>query len=203
MNKIALLALGASLAAVMNAAAIPLRNTVDEGQLMAARRALDAEEQKKLQKDNKHVKSTEKYCKSMVQFRLGQDYHIKITDRRVPTPADTDQTKYSVAGNADGPDNLSFHCIVSVKDGIINLEHLNLYKVVRDTPKDPAAKPEPPKAAPDAPANPPPGKDAPGAKKPPVNAMPPAPATSGSPQKPQKKKPPKPSGKNNHGISGK
>ena len=176
MNKIALLALGASLA---------------------------AEEQKKLQKDNKHVKSTEKYCKSMVQFRLGQDYHIKITDRRVPTPADTDQTKYSVAGNADGPDNLSFHCIVSVKDGIINLEHLNLYKVVRDTPKDPAAKPEPPKAAPDAPANPPPGKDAPGAKKPPVNAISPAPEKSGISQKPQKKKPPKPSGKNNHGISGK
>ena len=210
MNRTAILVLGAALTASINAAALPLRNTVDEGQLMAARRALDAEEQKKLQKDNRHVRDTEKYCTTMVKFRLGQDYHVSITDRRVPAPTDEDQTKYSVAGNADGPDNLSFLCIVSVKNGIISLEHLNLYRVTRDTP----ASSEKPKPAPlenkPAPQSPPAGKEPPkpanlsnlpknpgSANKPPVNAVTPPPAKTGISQK----KPAAPSGKKGNGIS--
>ncbi|WP_019001372.1 hypothetical protein [Succinimonas amylolytica] len=206
MNRIAILALSTSLIASINATALPLRNTVDEGQLMAARRALDAEEQKKLQKENKHVRDTEKYCTTMVKFRLGQNYHISVTDRRVPTPAEEDQTKYSVAGNADGPDNLSFLCIVSVKSGIISLEHLNLYRVVRDTPEtsknaDPAAKDQK-----TAPKTPPAGKEPPkpdipkkpGAeKKPPVNAVTPPPGKNGISQK----KPAASSSKKDSGIS--
>ncbi len=126
--SLVLIALGIS--NVVNA--IPLRKQVDTASLEAARTAIDKEAQAKQLPKDKNIKNVEKYCLMILKVRLGQGYsNITIADRRVPLPEENDQTKYSVAGNAEGNPPLSYLCNVNVSQGIIQLKELQLFHVIK------------------------------------------------------------------------
>ncbi len=113
-----------------NAYAIPY---LDNNSIKRAAISIDKEKQAEAYKANPKAKNVDKFCEMLAQARVGKDYKISITDRRVPNLGEI-TGNYTVVGNAQHKtkedDKLSYVCKVVIDDnGKQTLQEFKLYEV--------------------------------------------------------------------------